>query len=170
MWTAANITKGVAMSKAVNANRPVVEQPMYNMLDRDVVEGELEATVKNSGMGLVVWSPLAMGLLTGKYDDGIPENTRATTIDSEWIKSQFSDDRIEKARGISALAREMGVTPASLALAWAMKHPSMSSVITGATKPSHVKENIKALDVEVTDEIEAKIEDILQNKPEGSHR
>jgi voltage-dependent potassium channel beta subunit len=170
MWTAANITKGVAMSKAVNANRPVVEQPMYNMLDRDVVEGELEATVKNSGMGLVVWSPLAMGLLTGKYDDGIPENTRATTIDSEWIKSQFSDDRIEKARGISALAREMGVTPASLALAWALKHPSMSSVITGATKPSHVEENIKALDVEVTDEIEAKIEDILQNKPEGSHR
>ncbi len=170
MWTAANVTKAVAIAKAINANRPVVEQPKYNMLDRDVVEGELEATVKNNSMGLVVWSPLAMGLLTGKYDNGIPEDSRATTTDSVGIKSQFSDDRIEKARGISALAREIGVTPSSLALAWAMKHPSMSSVITGATKPWHVEENIKALDVKVTDEIEAKIEAILQNKPEGSHR
>ncbi len=167
MWTAANINDAVGAANATNSYRPVVEQPVYNMLERDTVEGELETALANHGIGLVVWSPMAQGVLTGKYNDGIPEGSRAEAID--WFKDYMSD-KLEKARAITALAGEMGTTSAALALAWAMKHPNLSSVITGASKPSQVEENLKALDVEITDEIEAKIEEILKNKPEGSHR
>lgn len=163
MWTGDNIREGVDAAKAFNARKPVVEQPLYNMLDRSEVEGDLEAVVAEHGMGLVVWSPLAGGLLTGKYNDGIPKNSRAETID--WFKDQLKDDRLEKARGISALAKEMDFEPAALALAWAMKNPHVSSVITGATKPSHVDQNLKALDIKITDEINERIEAVLQNKP-----
>jgi voltage-dependent potassium channel beta subunit len=169
MWTAANITEAVATADAVNAYRPVTEQPRYNMLDRDLVEGELETTVAQYGIGLVVFSPLSQGLLTGKYNNGIPQDSRVAQLD--WVKnSQYTEERIEKVRAVSQIAQEMGTTPASLALAWAMKHPAVSSVITGATSPTQVEENLKALDIKITDEIEAKIEEALQNRPQNSHR
>lgn len=164
MWTAANLSDAVGVAKSVNAFAPVVEQPLYNMLDRETVESGLESTLSQHGIGLVVWSPLAQGLLTGKYNDGIPQGSRADQL--EWVKErQLTEDRIEKARKITALAQELGVTPASLALAWTLKNPHVSSAITGASRPEQVAENIKALDVNITDEINAKIEDILQNKP-----
>lgn len=164
MWTAANLSDAVGVAKSVNAFAPVVEQPLYNMLDRETVESGLESTLAQHGIGLVVWSPLAQGLLTGKYNDGIPQGSRADQL--EWVKErQLTEDRIEKARKITALAQELGVTPASLALAWTLKNPHVSSAITGASRPEQVAENIKALDVTITDEINAKIEDILQNKP-----
>jgi voltage-dependent potassium channel beta subunit len=164
MWTAANLSDAVGVAKSVNAFAPVVEQPLYNMLDRETVESGLESTLSQHGIGLVVWSPLAQGLLTGKYNDGIPQGSRADQL--EWVKErQLTEDRIEKARKITALAQELGVTPASLALAWTLKNPHVSSAITGASRPEQVAENIKALQVTITDEINAKIEDILQNKP-----
>lgn len=165
MWTAANIDEAYEVLKRVSANRPVVEQPLYNMLDRQHVEGELEAAVARYGMGMVVFSPLAQGVLTGKYNTGIPADSRAKNVDPEWFASQITEERLEKARAITALAHEMGVTPAALAIAWTLKNPHVSSAITGATKPSHVDENIKALEVHITDEINARIEAILQNKP-----
>lgn len=170
MWTAENLEEGIQAADRYNAYRPVVEQPLYNMLDRDVVEGNLENTLINHGIGLVVWSPLAGGLLTGKYDEGIPEDSRAATHKWDYIQQGFTEYRIEQARKVNQFARELGVTPAALALAWAMAHPNVDSVITGATKPSQVTSNLAALDLQITPEIARQIEDLLQNKPLNSHR
>jgi voltage-dependent potassium channel beta subunit len=161
MWTAANLDEALQVVDEINANRPIVEQPLYNMLDRGVVEGALEAAVARHGMGLVVWSPLAQGVLTGKYNNGIPEDSRAKSVDMEWFKAQITEERLTKARAITALASEIGTTPAALAIAWTLKNPHVSSAITGATKLSHVDDNLKALDVQITDEINARIEAIL---------
>lgn len=168
MWSPAAINEAVDVSNRINGYKPVSEQPVYNMLDRQHGEGEMEYVCKQHGIGLVVWSPLAGGVLTGKYNDGIPEGSRATNY--EWFKNQISEGRIDKARQITALAQEMGTTPSALALAWALKNPIVDSVITGASRPEQVTENLKALDVRITDEIAQKIEDILQNKPEFSRR
>lgn len=169
MWTAANINDAVGIAKQINAHVPVTEQPLYNMIDRTTVEGELETSVSNHGIGLVIWSPLAQGLLTGKYNDSIPPGSRIDQID--WVRErQIQPERLEKARAVSALAQELGIAPSTLALAWGLKHRAVSSVITGATKPTQVDENMKALDFTITDEIEAKIEAALQNRPENSHR
>lgn len=165
MWSAANINEAVGIANATGAHRPVTEQPLYNMLDRDQVEGEVEQACQMHGIGLVVWSPLAQGVLTGKYNEGIPDQSRATSVDKDWFARQIAENRIERVRKLSTLAAEMGTSMAALALAWAMKNPVVSSVITGATRPSQVEENMKALDVKITPEIDAKIEEILQNKP-----
>ncbi len=166
MWTAKDIDGAYEALKTLNMNRPIVEQPVYNMLDRNFVEGSLEDSVGRHGMGLVVFSPLAEGVLTGKYNDGIPADSRGNDPQASWFKSeQLAEDRLSKTRGISALAKEMGVTTASLALAWTLKNPHVASAITGATKPEHVDANLKALDVKITPEINQKIEAILQNKP-----
>ena len=163
MWNAANINDGLAAVKQVNATRPIVEQPEYNMLDREFVETGLETALANHGMSMVVWSPLAQGILTGKYNDGIPQDSRYTTVD--WFKNHVTEDKLVKARGITKLAQEMGTTSAALAIAWTLHNPLVASAITGATKPSQVDENLKALDVKITPEINTKIESILQNKP-----
>lgn len=165
MWTAANLDEAAQVVSDINANRPIVEQPLYNMLDRGVVEGDLEAAVARHGMGLVVWSPLAQGVLTGKYNNGIPDDSRARSVDMEWFKSQITEERLTKARGITALAAELGTTPAALAIAWTLKNPHVSSAITGATKLSHIDDNLKALEVQITDEIDARIEAILGGSP-----
>jgi voltage-dependent potassium channel beta subunit len=163
MWTAANIEEGVVAAQATGSYLPVTEQPLYNMLDRDGVEGDLEATCIKHGIGLVVWSPLAQGVLTGKYNDGIPANSRASHI--EWFSSQLEAGRIERVKKLTVLAADMGVTTSALALAWAMKNLAVDSVITGASRPEQVLENLKALDVRITPEVDSKIEDILANKP-----
>jgi len=163
MWSAANINEAVGLAKSVGAYAPVTEQPLYNMLDREQVEVEVEDVVAMHGIGLVVWSPLAQGVLTGKYNDGVPENSRATYLD--WMKEQLSEERLDKVRALTAVAERIGTTPSALALAWAMKHPSVSSVITGASKPSQIIENLKAFDVKITAELDAEIEGILNNKP-----
>lgn len=163
MWSAANINEAVGVAKATGSYAPVTEQPLYNMLDREQVEVDVEDVVAMHGIGLVVWSPLAQGVLTGKYNDGVPEASRATQF--EWMKDQLTDERLDKVRALTRVAQDAGTTPASLALAWAMKHPSVSSVITGASRPAQVVENLKALDVKVTPEMDAEIERILDNKP-----
>jgi voltage-dependent potassium channel beta subunit len=163
MWNAANIHEGASTAKTVNANRPIVEQPEYNMLDRTTVETGLEAALAAAGMSMVVWSPLAQGILTGKYNNGIPDDSRYQNV--EWFKNNVTEERLVKARGIEQLAKEMGTTSAALAIAWTLKNPLVASAITGASKPSQVTENLKALDVKITDEINQRIEGILANKP-----
>lgn len=172
MWSAAQIERAVAVAKEFGISRPVVEQPIYNMLDRKQVEGPVEETVHNNGIGLVVWSPLAGGVLTGKYNEGIPEGSRATNFDSQWFQDGLqNEERMNRVRALTKFANEeLGVEVGALALAWAMKHRDVSSVITGASKPHHIESNMKALEVEITDEIAAKIEEILDNRPEGSYR
>lgn len=164
MWNAANITEGMLTARTINANRPVTEQPEYNMLDREFVETGVQQAALANGMGLVVWSPLAQGVLTGKYNDGIPAGSRADT--DAGFRRNVTQERVGKARQLTALAQEIGVTPAALAIAWTLKNPAVSSAITGATRPEQVDQNLKALDVTITPEIDAKIEAILQNKPE----
>jgi voltage-dependent potassium channel beta subunit len=163
MWSAANINDGVSAAKAANANRPIVEQPEYSMLERTVVETGLETALANHSISMVVWSPLAQGILTGKYNDGFPKNSRYHTVNG--FKNEVTEDKLVKARGIAQLAKEMGTTSAALALAWVLKNPLVASAITGATQPAQVDENLMALDVKITDEINQRIEYILQNAP-----
>lgn len=165
MWSGSQIEEAVGIARRLGAYAPVTEQPRYNMLDRDQVEGEVEETALRNGIGLVVFSPLAQGVLSGKYNNGIPEDSRAKTVDPNWASRLTESGRIEKVKQLAVLASEYGTTVAALALAWAMKNPAVSSVITGATKTQQVLENLKALDVTITPELDAKIEDILQNKP-----
>ncbi len=161
MWKAAKIDAALEAVKALGAYAPIVEQPLYNMLERDVVEGPLEEAVARHGMGLVVFSPLAQGVLTGKYNDGIPEGSRATTVDPEWFNKGLSAERLDKARKISEVARELGTTPGALAIAWVIKHPQVTSAITGATSPAQVEQNFKALDVALSDEVMARLREII---------
>ena len=166
MWTAKNLDGAYEALKTLNMNRPVVEQPIYNMLNRDFVEGSLEDALARYGMGFVVFSPLSEGVLTGKYNDGIPADSRANDPQASWFKNELlTEDNLNKVRAITALAQEMGVTTAALALAWTLKNPLVASAITGATKLSHVDQNLKALDVKISDEVNQRIEAILQNKP-----
>lgn len=172
MWSAHQIERAVAISKELNMPRPILEQPIYNMLDRTQVEGDVEEAVHNNGVGLVVWSPLAGGVLTGKYNNGIPEGSRATNFNAQWFQEAVTDEsRLSRVRALTQFAEgELGVSVGALAIAWTMKHRDVSSAITGASKPAHVLSNLKALDIVITDEIEAKIEEILSNRPSNSHR
>ncbi len=163
MWNAANLTEGVQVAKSINAHRPIAEQPVYNMLERDFVEGNIQKAALDNDIGLVVWSPLAQGVLTGKYNDGVPENSRYTNID--WFHTYVTEDRLTRARALSVLAAEVGVTPGALAIAWVLNNPAVDSAITGATRPEHVDQNLKALEIDITPELNERIETILQNKP-----
>lgn len=170
MWDAHQIQEAIDSADKYQAYHPVVEQPIYNMLDRHQVEGDIEDKLADNAMGMVVWSPLAGGVLTGKYNDGIPEGSRGAQYGSSWLGDNFADDRISKARKLTAVAQEYGYELSALALAWAMHHPGVDSVITGATKVSHVESNLKALDVTLSSDLEKKIEDILHNRPYNSQR
>lgn len=168
MWDSQYVDEAVRIADEFNAYKPVVEQPLYNMLDRHVVEGDLEDAVSDHALGLVVWSPLAGGVLTGKYNDGIPEGSRATEFD--WMSENLADNRIAIARDLKMVADDLGVEMSALALAWALNHHNVDSVITGATKPEHVTSNLKALDIEWSPELEQRLDDVLKNKPYRSSR
>lgn len=137
---------------------PVVEQPQYSLLERGIESTVLPAA-ERLGMGLVVWSPLAGGLLTGKYDDGVPAGSRGAETD--WLDEKLNDDVRERLRTFSGLAREVGASPANLALAWILRNESITSVITGATRPEHVTSNLGAIDIEVDDDLATRIEEIF---------
>jgi voltage-dependent potassium channel beta subunit len=168
VWKPSEITDAIAIAKNVNGYTPIVEQPPYSMLRRETVEGAADIAARDHGIGFTVFSPLAQGILTGKYNDGIPADSRAA--DNPGLRQSLNEETLGKVRALTALAQEMGTTTAALALAWALRHPHVDSVITGASRPDQVEENIKALEVHITDEIEAKIESILDNKPNGSQR
>ncbi len=136
--------------------QPFVEQPMYHLLDRSI-EQEVMPAAEELGMGLVVWSPLAGGLLTGKYNDGVPQGSRAAN--TRWLQGALTPQNIEKVRQLTAIAQEIGCTTAQLALAWLLTRPQITSVITGATTLDHVRSNLKAaqleLDQDVVDKVDA---------------
>jgi aryl-alcohol dehydrogenase-like predicted oxidoreductase len=141
-----------------------MEQPEYNLFRRDRVELEYAPLYEKYGMGLTTWSPLASGVLTGKYKDGIPEGSRGTLVGYEWLQSELLDDK--KRQGTERLrpiAEELGCTLAQLAIAWCLKNPQVSTVITGASRPSQVRENMKALTVadQIDDTLKAKIEQAI---------
>jgi aryl-alcohol dehydrogenase-like predicted oxidoreductase len=147
-WTADEIRAAYEIAERHHLHKPVMEQPQYNLLSRRKVEKEYARLYEDIGLGLTIWSPLASGLLTGKYVDGIPEDSRAALQGYEWIKDRVTDEEVNvKVREFMGIADELDATPAQLALAWCAKNPNVSTIITGASKVEQVTENMKALDV-----------------------
>ena len=162
VWTAAQIEQAVGDARALGAYLPSVEQPRYNMLDRQI-EPEIMPTCQRYGMGLTVWSPLGQGLLTGKYNDGIPSGTRGG--DSNWLKEDLTEENIGKARQLNQLATSLNLKLSQLALAWVLRRPEISCAITGATSVEQLKENVIASGVQLSAETLTEIEGILDNDP-----
>ena len=168
-WSAADIMRADAIARQYNLTPPSMEQPQYNMLVRDRFEREYDPLYKELGYGTTVWSPLASGVLTGKYNDGVPEGSRASLQGYEWLRNAaITPERIEKVRQLKPIADELSCTLAQLGLAWCLTNPNVSTVITGASRPEQVHENMKALDVlpKLTDEVLDRIEVIIANKPQ----
>ena len=171
-WSAQQIMEAYAVARREHLMPPQMEQPQYNMFERARVEKEYERLYTEIGLGMTTWSPLAGGILTGKYSEGIPENTRVTLEGYEWLREMFENEqgqtRIEQARQLMPIAEELGCSLAQLALAWCLKNPNVSSVITGASRAEQVNENMKALDVleQLDDGVMEQIEEVLQNKPD----
>jgi voltage-dependent potassium channel beta subunit len=167
-WSAQEIMEAHMFAKQNHLIGPVVEQPQYNMLVRDKVEVEYSQIYKTVGLGTTIWSPLASGLLTGKYLNGIPEGSRLKREELGWLAERLmTPENAEKVKTLHHLALELGTSLPKLGVAWCLKNPNVSTVILGATKEEQLKETLQAAEVLplLTDEILLKIEEILQNKP-----
>jgi voltage-dependent potassium channel beta subunit len=164
-WRGGQIAHAVGLANQWGLYPPAVEQPQYHMLKRDVVEAELVEAAHQHGIGLVTWSPLASGILTGKYNDGIPPDSRLDH--HKWLRRQLTPERTEKVRQLTLVAKELGASVAQLALAWLLRLPELSSVITGASRASQVHENLKAAQLKdrLTPDVLQRIEVILDNDP-----
>ena len=147
-WSAADIMAAWQIAERHHLHKPVMEQPQYNLLHRERVEKEYAPLCRTIGLGTTTWSPLASGLLTGKYNDGIPPGSRGTVKGYEWLVERLQDrTRIAAVKRLAPIAAELGCTLAQLALAWCLKNPHVSTVITGASRAAQVVENMKALAV-----------------------
>ncbi len=167
-WSGAEIMEAHRAADRYNLIGPVVEQPQYNMFERFKMEQDYIPVFRNAGMGTTIWSPLAAGFLTGKYNNGIPEGSRLAMEGFDWLKDRWIQDaKLEKVKKLTILANEMGVSLASLSIAWTIKNPNVTTAILGATKKEQLIENFKALEVLplLTADVMGKIEEILQNKP-----
>lgn len=159
-WTGAQLRDAHAIADRRNLSGPVVEQPQYSLLARDRVELDVRPQARTLGMGLVVWSPLASGVLTGKYDDGVPAGSRLDRI--AWLRDTFLvPEKLDRVRRFAALADEVGVSRTRLALAWALHQPGVSSVILGASSVAQLDENLSALDVEMTPELATRLAEVF---------
>jgi voltage-dependent potassium channel beta subunit len=170
-WSGEQIRQAYEVAYRLGLNPPTMEQPEYNMFHRERFEVEYAPLYRDFGLGTTIWSPLASGVLTGKYGAGISDG-RLTLPGYEWLRKVYESEegkaRIKKVEDLRPVADDLGVTLSQLALAWTLKNPRVSTAITGASRPEQVKENMKALDVvsQLTEEIMNRIEDILQNKPQ----
>ena len=160
-WSAGDILTAIQIAERHHLHKPIVEQPVYNLFERERFGPEYDAVYEDYGYGSTTWSPLASGLLTGKYNQGIPEGSRGALAKYDWLEEQLTDkERIARVAALEPLAQEMGATLAQFSLAWCLQNPYVSSVITGATRVEQVHENMKALDFvesftpDVTSEIE----------------
>ncbi|MDB5507153.1 MAG: putative voltage-gated potassium channel beta subunit protein [Devosia sp.] len=175
-WTAQQLTEAYAAARAHNLTPPTMEQPEYNLFNRNKVEGEFLPLYELMGLGTTIWSPLASGILTGKYNDGIPADSRMNLPGYEWLKdsleSDGGQDKLRKARELTTLAGEIGMSVTHLSLLWCLANPHVSTVILGASRLSQLQENLKALDhkAKLTPEVLERIEAIVGNKPEGLKR
>ena len=162
-WSAQEIQEAHAVAAATGLVGPTMEQPQYNLFHREKVEREFANLYEGPGLGTTIWSPLASGLLTGKYNDGIPPDTRMNLKGYEWLRKRIEAGKIETVKRLAALADEIGVPLSRLAIAWCLKNPNVSTVITGASKRSQVEENMKAVDDvgKLTPEVMERIEGLL---------
>jgi voltage-dependent potassium channel beta subunit len=164
-WTADEIRAAWQIAERHHLHKPVVEQPQYNLLERKRVEREYARLYDDIGLGLTIWSPLASGVLTGKYLDGIPEGSRGTLEGYDWLKPRLTDEGAkQRVRAIKAVADRLDVPMAQLAIAWCAANPNVSSVITGASRPEQVVQNFGAMDVlaMITPDIKAELDKITR--------
>jgi voltage-dependent potassium channel beta subunit len=172
-WSAAQIREAHDIARREHLIPPTMEQPQYNMFHRERVEVEYARLYDEIGLGTTIWSPLASGILTGKYNDGIPDGTRLSLENYQWLRPQIESAegqaKLAKVKALMPLAEELGCSMAQLAIAWCLTNDDVSTVITGASRAEQVTENMKALDVaeQLTPDILERIETILDNRPQG---
>ena len=167
-WTGVEIMEAHRVAQQYKLIGPVVEQPQYNLFERKKMEEEFLMVFKTVGLGTTIWSPLASGLLSGKYNNGIPEDSRFALKGFDWLKDRWMvEDRIEKTKRLAALAQELNISTATLSIAWCIRNPNTTTAILGATNKEQLRENLKTLEVlpKLTEEVINKIEEIMQTKP-----
>lgn len=167
-WSGVEIMEAHRVAADYRLIGPSVEQPEYNLFNRHKLENDYLQVFKNMGLGTTIWSPLASGLLTGKYNNGIPEDARLSIPGFEWLKDRtFVEEKLNKVRAYQQLADELGCSMAALSIAWCVKNPNVTTAILGATKRHQLEENLKALNVLplLTEEIMTKIDSIFGTKP-----
>jgi voltage-dependent potassium channel beta subunit len=167
-WSGVEIMEAHRVAEHYRLIGPAMEQPQYNLFEREKVEKEFLEIYKNVGLGTTIWSPLASGLLSGKYNDGIPKGSRFALEGFGWLKDQWvMDEKVKKVKKLSDLAAKLGVTTAALSIAWCIKNPNVTTAILGATKKTQLLDNLKALEVQakLTPEVIEKIEAIIKTKP-----
>jgi voltage-dependent potassium channel beta subunit len=163
-WSAAEIYGAWEIAERHHLHKPVMEQPQYNLLHRERVEVEYARVFRDLGIGTTTWSPLASGLLTGKYNDGIPQDSRGALKGYEWLKERLSDRAaIARVKALKPVADDLSCTLAQLSIAWCLANPHVSTVITGASRVAQVADNLKALDVvaRLTPEVMQRIDGIV---------
>ena len=174
-WTAQQLTEAFAVARREHLTPPTMEQPQYNLFVREKVEADY-IPLYEMGLGTTIWSPLASGVLTGKYNDGIPEDSRMNLPGYEWLKKEWESDegkaKLEKIKALAKLAGDIGLPIHHLALLWCLNNPHVSTVILGASKTSQLKDNLDALKSKdkLTPDVIAAIEAIVQNKPAAAQR
>lgn len=175
-WSAQQITEAYAVAGTHGLTPPTMEQPQYHLLHRDRVEREYAPLYERYGLGTTIWSPLASGLLTGKYNDGIPNDSRLNLSGYEWLQelwtSEEGQEKLEKIRRLTALAQETGISVTHLSLAWCLKNPHVSTVILGASRLGQLEDNLESLDAldSLTPDVMDEIEAIVDNKPPPPER
>ena len=162
VWEADQISDAVSLAKQHNAFQPIVEQPRYHMLDRHIEESILP-TCEQNGIGFTVWSPLAQGLLTGKYNESVPEGSRGGS--TRWLRNDLNEEKLAIVRRLTELAKGVEISMSQLALAWILRLPAISCAIIGATSVGQLEENLKASEVKLNQETLEQIEAILNNRP-----
>lgn len=174
-WSAQQITEAHLVARRDHLTPPTMEQPQYNMFERQKVEADY-LPLYELGLGTTIWSPLASGFLTGKYNDGIPADSRVNLPGYEWLKQSLESEggkkKIETVKKLAALAKEVGLPVHHLALLWCNANRNVSTVILGASRKAQLEDNLKALDhkAKLTPDVMAQIEAILDNKPEAPRR
>lgn len=164
-WEPAQILGAIEVAERYGLHKPIVEQPIYNLFEQHRLGTEYDLVYEEHGYGTTTWSPLASGMLTGKYQDGIPPGSRGDVSGFEFLRDQLSDsDRIAKVAQLMPLADAMGATLAQFSLAWCLQNPRVSTVITGATRPQQLEENLQTLDFvdKFTPEVMAHIDEVLR--------
>lgn len=167
-WSGVEIMQAHAVAEKYRLIGPAMEQPQYNLFERQKMENEYVQIFKNQGLGTTIWSPLAAGLLTGKYNNGIPEGSRLGLEGFGWLKDRWmAEEKIQKVRVLGELANDLGVGIAPLSIAWCVKNPHVTTAILGATSKEQLTSNLQALEVlpKLSPEVMEKIDTIMQTKP-----
>lgn len=175
-WNAQQITEAHRVARQEHLTPPTMEQPQYNLFTRDKVEADYRPLYEQYGLGTTIWSPLASGLLTGKYLDGIPDDSRLNLPGYEWLRdnllSETGQSNLEKVRQLHPLAQELGISLTHLSLAWCLKNPNVSTVILGASRLSQLEDNLNALDAlpKLNEAVMERIDEIMGNRPAAPER